>query len=733
MPNLSEKRKEAQREVIRKISWYFKNIYNPVEENLPPSSSDDPVYEASLILCLYSGINPDRVKLSEGFYKLRNENASPEELLRRIAFDSGFNIRKMELVSGWEKENCGPMISFDEKGMPLLFIHKRNKYVFLNHKREEYAFSPDTSGQRVYPRYAWSFFNTLPDGKTSSLSIITYLLNYGVIKTFITVIAFGLISGMLNILFPILSGYLYSHIVPQDDYNQLFLVGLLLLTTTVTSSLFSISQGLILANLESVLNTFLQSAIWSKVLRFPVSFFYKYTTGDLSVRLNCINSIRRLISGTVITTLFAFIFSFFNFIMLFYYMADLAFIVAIATFLHLLFLLLTGYRSFKYKNKLNEISGKLSTLIFQFFNNISDIRLRNAEVRFYGRLVEIFAQNCRTIFAISRLNRLMNTFNTGYSSLLTALIFYGAMNLTGSGRPVSLAYFIAFNAAFMSFYSSIKAFSDIYNTLLDILPLYKRVVPILEEIPESAGGRNYSPDLKGFVEFQNVSFSYNPGLPVLRDVSIRAEPGEFIAIVGKSGQGKSTILKLLLGFLKPEYGSISYDGHNIEDINPQSLRKQMGVVLQNGQVTMGTIFYTITGAASMSVDDVWAAARAAHIEDDIKQMPMELFTMVGDNGSLLSGGQKQRLLLARAIACKPKILLLDEATSALDNPTQEIVMKNLEAMKITRIVIAHRLSTIINADRIYVLDGGTITERGTYKELMAKGGLFASFALRQIT
>ncbi len=733
MSDLSEKRKEAQKEVLRKIHWYFKNIYKPEEEELPPSSTDDPLYEAALILCLHSGISPDRVKLSENFRKLREKNASPEEILRRIAFDSGFNIRKVELTPGWEKENCGSMISFDGKGMPVLFIHKRQGYSFLNHRREEYTFPVTSTGQKGYPRYAWTFFNTLPDEKTSLFSIIRYLLNYGVIKTFIIVVVFGLISGLLNILFPMLSGYLYLYIVPQDDYNQLFLIGLLLLTTMITSSLFSISQGLIVSNFESILNTFLQSAIWSKLLRFDINFFYKHSTGDLSVRVNCINSIRRIMAGTLLTTVFTFIFSFLNFILLFYYMATLAVVVAIAAFLHLLFLFLIGYKEFKYKKALNDISGRLSTLIFQIFNNISDIRLRNAEIRFYGRLVEIFTQSCRTDFAITYLNRLTNAFNTGFPPFLTAIVFFGFINFAGNGRSVSLPDFIAFNAAFMSFYASIRAFSDIYNSILDIVPLYTRALPILEEIPESSSGKNESYELRGLVEFQNVSFSYIQGLPVLKDVSIRADEGEFIAIVGKSGQGKSTILKLLLGFLKPEYGYISYDGHNIEDMNPQSLRKQMGVVLQNGQVTMGTIFYTITGASNMSVDDVWAAARMTHLEEDIKQMPMGLFTMVGDNGNLLSGGQKQRLLLARAIAHNPKILLLDEATSALDNPTQEVVMKNLENMKITRIVIAHRLSTIMNADRIYVLDGGTIVESGNYKELMDKGGLFASFASRQIS
>jgi ABC-type bacteriocin/lantibiotic exporter with double-glycine peptidase domain len=205
-----------------------------------------------------------------------------------------------------------------------------------------------------------------------------------------------------------------------------------------------------------------------------------------------------------------------------------------------------------------------------------------------------------------------------------------------------------------------------------------------------------------------------------------------VAIVGRTGCGKSTLVRLLLGFEKPQRGAIYYDGHDLNNIDPRSLRKKMGVVTQNGQLFHGDIFENITiSAPQLSLDEAWAAAEIAGIADDIREMPMGMQTMISEGQGGISGGQKQRLMIARAVAPKPKILIFDEATSALDNVTQKQVSEALDALKCTRIVIAHRLSTIRNCDRILFMDGGRIAEQGTYEQLIAKNGKFAELVARQ--
>jgi ATP-binding cassette subfamily C protein len=205
-----------------------------------------------------------------------------------------------------------------------------------------------------------------------------------------------------------------------------------------------------------------------------------------------------------------------------------------------------------------------------------------------------------------------------------------------------------------------------------------------------------------------------------------------VAVVGKSGSGKSTLLRLLLGFETYESGSIYYDSQSIEGLDLHALRRQIGTVLQNGQLMAGDIYTNIVGSNDISLDEAWEAARLAGIADEIKAMPMGMFTMLPPGATTISGGQRQRLLIARAMAVRPRIFFFDEATSALDNINQAIVGSSLQSFNATRLVIAHRLSTIMQADRILVLDQGRIVESGSYDELMARQGAFAELARRQI-
>jgi ABC-type bacteriocin/lantibiotic exporter with double-glycine peptidase domain len=293
--------------------------------------------------------------------------------------------------------------------------------------------------------------------------------------------------------------------------------------------------------------------------------------------------------------------------------------------------------------------------------------------------------------------------------------------------------FTEFSAAFAQFLFASVGITRAFTTILQAAPFYERATPILRTLPEVDTEKPDPGVLRGRVEINHISFRYDPDGPlVLDDVSLRAEPGEFVAIVGPSGSGKSSLFRQLLGFEVPEAGSVYYDDHDLAGLNVQAVRRQMGVVLQNGRLMSGTIFQNIAGVSQLSVDQAWEAARTAGLDKDIEMMPMGMFTFLGEGTSAISGGQRQRLMIARAIAFKPRIVLFDEATSALDNRTQAIVSSSLENLKATRIVIAHRLSTIMNADRIYVLKAGRIVQSGKYADLMEQEGPFRDLAARQI-
>ena len=269
--------------------------------------------------------------------------------------------------------------------------------------------------------------------------------------------------------------------------------------------------------------------------------------------------------------------------------------------------------------------------------------------------------------------------------------------------------------------------------MAQIKPILEIVKPFFDTVPEIAEEKQVLTRLSGGIELNNVSFRYNENMPlVVDDLSLKIRPGQYVAIVGKTGCGKSTLMRLLLGFEKPQKGAIYYDGRDIERIDLKSLRRRIGVVIQNGKLFQGDIYSNIVISAPwLTVKDAWEAAELAGIADDIRKMPMGMNTLISEGSGGISGGQRQRLMIARAIAPKPKILMFDEATSALDNLTQKKVSESLDSLKCTRIVIAHRLSTIKQCDRILVLDRGKIVEDGSYNSLIEKGGYFAELVARQ--
>jgi ABC-type bacteriocin/lantibiotic exporter with double-glycine peptidase domain len=263
--------------------------------------------------------------------------------------------------------------------------------------------------------------------------------------------------------------------------------------------------------------------------------------------------------------------------------------------------------------------------------------------------------------------------------------------------------------------------------------MFEQLTPILRAVPEIDLDKSDPGELTGDIEVQHLSFRYKADGPlVLDDVSLHVAPGEFVAIVGPSGSGKSSLLRLLLRFETPESGAVYYDGQDLAGLDVQSVRRQIGVVLQNGQLMTGAIHTNILGSTGGNIEDAWAAAKIAGLDEDINQMPMGMHTVVSQGATTFSGGQRQRLLIARAVVNRPRLLLFDEATSALDSRTQEKVSQSLERMQATRVVIAHRLSTIVNADRIFVLVGGKLVQNGTYHALLNQPGPFADLARRQL-
>jgi ABC-type bacteriocin/lantibiotic exporter with double-glycine peptidase domain len=375
---------------------------------------------------------------------------------------------------------------------------------------------------------------------------------------------------------------------------------------------------------------------------------------------------------------------------------------------------------------------RAAALTNQMLAGVTKIKLAAAEDRVFSKWTELNATVRRGVNRVRQAQSVLVAVATALP-VTGQLVLFGMLAGPLAGQ-ISVTAFLVINAAFALLVGALIVIVTAGVEVLAAVPRLAVLRPILGAEPERTPDRVDPGDLRGDLALAGVTFAYQPDEPpVLEDVSLHVRPGEFVAIVGPSGCGKSTLLRLLLGFERPRNGSVLYDDQDICDLDVHAVRRQCGVVLQDGLLFAGSLRENICGAGNFTLERVWEAARMAGIDEDIDRLPMGMNTMVPMGGGTLSVGQRQRVLIARALIHRPRILFFDEATSALDNRTQEIVTASTRQLAATRIIIAHRLSTVVDADRIVVLDRGRIVAQGTFDELMTdEGSLFYRLARRQL-
>lgn len=456
-----------------------------------------------------------------------------------------------------------------------------------------------------------------------------------------------------------------------------------------------------------------------------------------------INAIKTFVTGDFISSVFNVIFSLWSVFLMCYYSFKLT---LTALCLWLVYFIITAFiyrRVISFQRHLINADNKTSARVVQIFNGLAKFRIQGAEEQAFYLWAKCFGEQWKWNLKLRWQNNFSTIINMGQPLLLSVLLYYIAMygiesqpgGANSAQAAMSYAEFIAFQAAYSAFNATLLNMVPLAASFFSVQPQIENLRPLLETVPEQSDEKLEVGRLSGELELRHLSFAYSKDGPeVLRDLNMFINAGESVAIVGRSGCGKSTLLRLLLGFEKPLRGAVYYDNMDLAELNVVSVRSQLGVVLQNGKLMAGTIFENIIGAAGgLTVDDAWKAAERVGLAQDIREMPMQMHTMISESSGNISGGQRQRILLARSIVHNPRVLMLDEATSALDNTTQAIVSKSLSEMHCTRLIIAHRLSTIKNVNRIFVMDQGHIVEEGSYEELMAKNGSFAELARRQLT
>ncbi|PTX62148.1 NHLM bacteriocin system ABC transporter ATP-binding protein [Kordia periserrulae] len=664
------------------------------------------------------------------------QNSTTNQLYA-IAQSSKVRVRKIILRGTWWKEENGHLLAFyKEDKRPVALIQDSSYSYLLKDVTTGEAIKVNHEIADQLEPICYMFFYGFGEIMTSIKKIGNFAAQ-GIKKDAKYLLLAAFAGSIIGLLIPILSGVMFDDVIPSADKSLHFEIFAIMLMLGLVTAGLQLVQGVLQLRVETKSSINLQAGVMDHLLRLPVTFYKKYSAGDLTNRALSINGIRQVLSNTVMTAVLSGAFSFVNLVLLFYYEPSLAWIGVGLAVLAVIFMTVIGWKKLKYDRQISDVQGDLQGFLFEFLSGITKIRITGGEKRVFTLWAQKFAKLKQLGFSSGSYQNFVEVFNSSYplftSIFFFAFIYYTVTNAAVVGTMISVGAFMAFISAFNQFLTDCLKMSMALITSLNIITLYERVKPILEEIPESSEQSTDPGELIGEIEMNAVSFRYHAEQPlILKDVSFKIKPGQMVAFVGTSGSGKSTIMRLLLGFESPEVGSIYYDGDAYDSMNKDLVRRQIGVVLQNGALMSGSIYKNIVGNSELTLEDAWEAARMAGMEEDIKQMPMEMHTVISEGAGTFSGGQRQRLMIARAIVHKPRLLFMDEATSALDNRTQNIVSESLDKLQATRIVIAHRLSTVKNADCIYVLDKGTIVESGTYEELMEQNGVFTSLAKRQI-
>ncbi len=638
----------------------------------------------------------------------------------------GIMRREVNLESGWYRDAVGAMLGRKKDGTPVALIPNKTWGYSIVENGKKIRLNKRT--EKLLDSEAYCFYKPFPMKKIGIPALIKYIVQSVPVSSLAAVVVMMGITTLIGMISPKVTHIIFSDVIESGSIRLLLAAAVLSVSVGISSLMVGAVKSLVTNRINTQMNISVQAAVMARIMSLPAGFFKDYSSGELAERSQYINSLCNTLVSAFMVTGLSTVFSLAYISQVFLYAPTLVIPALCIT------LLTVGYSVFSTLTQMREskaemlIASKGNGMTYSLITGIQKIKLAGAEKRAFTRWAKHYNGEIKHSYGKPVYMTISGTISLAISLLGTLVMYFFSIE---SG--ISVADYYAFTAAYGMVSGAFMSLTGMALNAAQIRPVLDMAKPILDAVPEISEDKQMVERLSGTVELNNVSFRYNDGMPnVIDDLTIKIRSGQYVAIVGKTGCGKSTLVRLLLGFEQPQKGAIYYDGRDMQSLDPKSLRHNIGTVMQNGKLLQGSIFDNISiSAPELTLDEAWEAAELAGIADDIREMPMGMQTMICEGSGGISGGQKQRIMIARAIAPKPKILILDEATSALDNITQKKISESLDSLKCTRIVIAHRLSTIRHCDRIIVLEGGKIVEDGTYEELIEQGGFFAELVERQ--
>jgi ATP-binding cassette, subfamily B, bacterial len=543
----------------------------------------------------------------------------------------------------------------------------------------------------------------------------------------------SLLLQLFGLSIPLLTEIVVNRIIPLQLTGVLAVVGLGILTLVLAQLITTLLRSSLVIYLQARVDTQMMMSFLEHLLALPLRFFQQNISGDILTRLSSNTVIRDILSNQMVSNVLDGSTVIVYLAILLWQGPIFALLVVLLGLAQVVVLLSTRQPIQHLARRELTAQGATQGYVAEALTGIVTLKAAGAERRTLDHWSNLFFEQLNVSMRRQYLSSLVNAVMSALRLLAPLLLLWvGTMQVING--QMQLGTMLALNALALGFLTPVSSLVNTGQTLQLVQSHLERIADVMDAAPEQEGQAHQPPGLTGHIVLQNVSFRYNEQSPeILRGINLSVDAGKKVAIVGRTGSGKSTLGKLLLGLYLPNQGEILYDGIPLRFLDYQAVRAQFGVVMQDATIFSGSIRQNIAlSDPEMSLERIARAAQAAALHEDIMRMPMGYETFVSEHGSALSGGQRQRLALARALAHAPSILLLDEATSALDVMTEQVVEQNLRALPCTQIIIAHRLSTIRNADLILVLDQGRIVEQGTHQQLIQGRGYYASLIQSQL-
>ncbi|MCY4188835.1 MAG: ATP-binding cassette domain-containing protein [Bryobacterales bacterium] len=663
----------------------------------------------------------------------RDTPAADDASLAEVLISSGVRTRRVRInaANRWWVDEGGPMLAFRAAdGRPVALLPGRFRSYRLIDPVERSATKVSSKVAESLHPDAWVFYTPLPPVGID-LKKLLGVVRPGLFRDIARFVGVGLAGGLVALLPAIALGLVADRLILYGQTDLLFPVAVALAGFAASGALLHVLRGMSWMRIHGRVTSKLEAALWDRMLRLPPGFLRRHVVGDIAMRGMAFQGLRDVAHGMAGNAVLSVGFLLPALLVACFYDTVLGIVTIAFGLLSLAVAVALGMRQIAPQGLVMRSAHRLSGQLYQLLNGIAQLRVGRAEGSAFAAWARRYREKKQAELRVGAIEEHLRAFGEALPFATGAVLFLAAA--LADRETLSVGAFLVVYALLMLFQSAVIDLCAAFSTLAATVPTLRQVQPLLAETPEQDVAGATVAELQGAVTFDHVSFQYDSDGPlILDDVSIHAEPGEFVAIAGESGAGKSTLLKLALGLNSPTSGAIYYDQRDLAHLNLKQLRRKIGVVPQDIHLYPQDVFDNIVaGSQEVTHDEAWEAARLASVDRTIAAMPMGMMTSVGTGFAAISGGESQRIVIAQALVDQPRVLFLDEATNWLDNEHQAAVMDNLAGQRATRIVIAHRLSTLRHADRIYVMKAGRVVQVGSFVELASAEGAFQDVVRRQ--